>query len=225
MKKSFLIITLTAVFFPLFTIRAFSQSATTSGTLQTKVTIEKSFTFSISGLKNNEFVNLGNKGCTNSEKTNSGYNASSSKIDFGNLSFSKINISGQVIKITRNEPGGYTLLASSSGYLRNAKKSFDIPSSKEPSVITTGNAFFGIHPCGRDVDSMVWGQGKTGIKNQAKYAWPYKTSLVVAKNNGTGLIGEGEEGVISLEYGSTISKNTPSGAYTTSIIFTALPNF
>ncbi|MCL5970369.1 MAG: hypothetical protein M1450_02635 [Patescibacteria group bacterium] len=222
----FFIIFFTGVtFFSLYSLPAFSQSATTSGTLQTKVTIEKSFTFSISGLKNNESVNLGNSGCTNSEKTNSGYDALSSKIDFGNLTFSKINISAQTIRITRNEPGGYTLSATSSGYLRNAKKSFEIPSSVSPAIITTGSAFFGIHPCGKDIDSKIWGSGNTGVKNGAKYAWPYKTSLVLSKNQGTGLIGEGQEGIISIEYGSTISKDTPSGSYAASIIFTALPNF
>ncbi|MCL5010396.1 MAG: hypothetical protein M1289_02225 [Patescibacteria group bacterium] len=193
------------------------------------VSVEPTLTFTIAGIANSTAINNGNTtGCTNTETTNSGIPSTATTVNLGTLSSGAINISAQLLTITTNAPNGYTLTATSSGHLINPATGFWIHDSTSPTAMTVGTPWFGIHACGLDVATATWGSGATGGGTGAKYGWPTPTSSVSLASDSTGPVGNSitaGNGLISVEYGSTIDISVPAGTYTSVVTYVVTPTF
>ncbi len=191
--------------------------------------VEPTFTFSIAGVADATAINNGNTtGCTNTESTNTGVAASATTVDLGTLSSGAINISAQLLTITTNGVNGYTLTATSSGHLINPQNGFWINDSTTPTVMTAGTPWFGVHPCGLDVTSGTWATGATGGGANAKYGWPTAATSVSLASDTTGPIGNSltaGNGLVSVEYASTVNAGVPTGLYYATITYVATPTF
>lgn len=201
-------------------------------------TVDPLFTFQISGLPNGAAINAGNAtGCTNTETINTGFTATSTEVNLGVLGSGTINISSQLITITTNGEGGYTLTATSSGLLINPASGYWIANAQGnvttndlpvPLALTAGTTAFGIHPCGLDVTTGTWGSGATGGGINAKYANPSATYYYTLASDTAGPVGNSVtagNGLVSVEYAATISSAVPAGIYRTAMTFVATPSF
>jgi hypothetical protein len=196
--------------------------------VQVQATVGPSFTFKIAPIYG--AINTGNAiGCTNTEAVNSGSTATT--VNLGTLNTSAINISAQLITITTNAQGGYVLTAISSGHLTNPANGVWIPDSATPTVMTINVPWFGIHPCGLNVNTITWGIGATRGGANAKYGWPTLTTPLTLASATIGPIGNVVAaggvgaGLTSVEYAGTINASTATGNYTTVITYTATPTF
>lgn len=191
--------------------------------------VDPILTFTIAGIADATAINTGNTtGCTNTENTSSGIASTATTVDLGTLSSAAINISAQLITITTNAINGYTLTATSSGRLINPATGFWINDSTTPTAMTAGTPWFGAHACGLDVSAATWGTGATGGGINAKYGWPTKTTAVTLASDTTGPIGNAltaGNGLVSVEYASTISSAVPAGLYSAVITYVATPTF
>lgn len=203
-------------------------------TVQVTATVDSAFSFTIAGRNNGVAVNTGNAtGCTNTENTTSGFNASATLVNLGSLPVSsgvEPNISAQLIAITSNSVNGYTLTATSSGALRDDSIGFDIASSTTPAVFPATTPWFGIHACGLDVNTSTWGAASSttnrGGSGGAKYGWPTTTTAVTLASDGTGPIaGTGGNGLVTVQYAAAVDANVPSGTYTSEVTYVATPVF
>lgn len=244
MKRFLILLSIVSAYYLTFNTPAAlgAKPATQSATLQIKARVEPTFIFTISGVANNSPVNINNgTGCLNNELTNSGIDSSSGNVNLGKLPNDGIVISAQTLSITTNAPNGYVLSATSSGHLANPSGAF-IPDSTTPRAITKGKSWFGIHACGLDVIDAIWGNGKTGRGIGAKYGWPASppasprgeqggptptTSLTLASAK-EGPIGDSYvpgNGIVSLEFATTIDASIQTGTYKTILYYLALPSF
>lgn len=197
--------------------------------VQVQANVDPTLTFTIAGIANNTAINNGNTtGCTNTEVTNTGLASTATTVDLGTLSSGAINISAQLITITTNAIAGYSLTATSSGHLIDAATGFWLHDSTTPTVMTAGTPWFGIHACGLDVATATWASGATGGGANAKYGWPTQTTAVTLASDTTGPIGNSltaGNGLVSVEYASTIDVTVPGGLYTSVITYVATPTF
>jgi len=201
-------------------------------------TVDPTFSFTITGIDTATAINTGNTtGCTNSEVTNSGFNASTTEVNLGVLGTSTINIGAQLITVATNGWGGYSLTATSSGHLIDPTIGYWIgdaqgtPTDNDtpaPSFLTAGTTAFGIHPCGLDVTGATWGTGTTGGGANAKYANPSAVYYYTLASDSTGPIDNTVvtgNGLTSMEYAATISAAVPAGVYRTAMTYVATPTF
>lgn len=211
-----------------------SAKVGTIETVQVRASVDSAFSFTIVGRNNGVAVNTGNAtGCTNTELTTSGFNASATLVNLGSLPVSsgvEPNISAQLISITSNSVNGYTLTATSSGQLRDDSIGFDILSSTTPAVFPATTPWFGIHACGLDVNTSTWGAASSttnrGGSGLAKYGWPTQTTSVSLASDSTGPIaGSGGNGLVTVEYAAAVDANVPSGTYTSEVTYVATPVF
>ncbi|RJQ36522.1 hypothetical protein C4559_05150 [Candidatus Microgenomates bacterium] len=196
--------------------------------VQIQASIDPTLTFAIGGITDNTPINIGNtKGCNNNETTNSGFDSTAKSINLGRLISNKINTAGQRIIISTNDAKGYSLTASSNNHFADKSNSFRFEDSAIPNVMTQGTTWFGVHPCGLDVNKKIWGEGTTGNTQGAKYAWPNKkTSLILASDLTGPIAGDSKgNGVVNIEYSAAISTIVPAGEYSATITYTVMPNF
>ena len=222
--------------------------------VQVLVPVDPSLTFTIGGVNNATAINTGNaSGCTNTETTNAGPDATSTAINLGSLKTTpsaintKVgNIAAQLLTVTTNAQGGYALTATSSGPLQNSASGFDIMSSTSPQAFPSGTPWFGIHPCGLDVSAATWTSsgtdqncntyitGSTG--NICKYGWPASpsqggptsTSAFTLASDTTGPVGNlitPGNGIVSVEYAAGVDTSVPAGTYQSVITYVATPTF
>lgn len=205
-------------------------------------TVDVSLNFSITGITNNTAINNGNStGCTNSETTNTGIDSSATSVNLGTVgntptgTNTKINnIAAQLITISTNGANGYSLTATSSGHLINPANGFYIKDSTTPAPFPNGTPWFGLHPCGLDVNTGTWGAvncrtyitGSSG--NLCNYGWPTQTASASIASDSTGPIGNSltaGNGLISVEYAAGIDASVPAGTYSTVVTYVATPTF
>ena len=198
--------------------------------VQLQATINPSLTLRIAPVFG--AINTGNNlSCTNTELATSKITPTATGINLGILTTSAINISAQLITISTNAKNGYVLTAISSGHLLNPANAAWIPDGTTPQTMTVNVPWFGIHPCGLNVDKTVWGMGATGAGANAKYGWPTPTipltlaSATVGPIGGTATTGGVGAGLTSVEYAGAINASTPAGTYTSVITYTAMPSF
>ena len=198
--------------------------------VQVQATAEPTLTFSITPVSG--AINTGNAmSCANSESVNSGIPSTATTVNLGTLNTSSINISAQLITISTNGTNGYVLTATSSGHLINPANGFWIPDSTTPTTMTVNVPWFGIHPCGLNVNSGTWGTGATGGGINAKYAWPTITTPLTLASSATGPIGNTAgtggigAGLTSVAYAGAINMSIPAGVYTSEITYIATPTF
>lgn len=199
----------------------------TIGSVQTQAQVLPSLSLTITGIAPGTKVNYTNVGCTNSELTSLKTSASTATVTLGPLG-TGISIAAQQLTISTNATSGYALLAKSTGPFANSVTGSQIRSATIPTVFPTVGNWFGIHPCGLDVSSSVWGVGTTARGSGAKYAWPTTTTSLTLASDPTGPVGSSiapGNGLTTIEYAGAIDQTIPAGIYRSTITFTATPTF
>lgn len=214
--------------------------------VQVLATVDPTLTFTIAGIANATAVNTSNTtGCTNTETTNAGLASTATEVNLGILANTpgtidtKIgNIAAQLLSVTTNGVGGYSLTATSSGPLRDQSTGFDIASGTTPAVFPNGTHWFGIHPCGLDVTPATWISsgadqscntyitGSTG--DICMYGWPTQTTSVTLASDTTGPIGNtitAGNGLVSTEYAAGVDVRVPAGTYQSYITYVVTATF
>lgn len=211
-----------------------------------RATIDPSLTFIISGVTDGQAVNSGNTtGCLQVETTNTGVTSTATDVGLGSLASvpsagTKLNnIAAQLLDVRTNGANGYSITATSSGPLINPSTGFFVNSSTTPLVFPATGHFFGMHPCGADVDRINWIQGSSsqlcntyvpGANPVCKYAWPNTAPMLVAQRS-AGPIGTGAScasggcGLTSVSYAATQDVSLPPGIYQSVITYVATPSF
>ncbi len=218
----------------------------TIDSVRVEATVDPTLTFTIAGLNNGTAVNNGNAvGCTNSETTDAGVNATATDVNLGILSNTPTaadtkvgNIAAQLLTVSTNGAGGYALTATSAGALQDTASGFGITSSTTPAAFpAAGTPWFGVHPCGLDVNGTTWTESNnqncstvvTGsAANECKYAWPTQTSGVTLSSDSSGPVGNSitaGNGLVSVEYAAGVDASVPAGNYQTVITYVATPTF
>ncbi|MCL5435287.1 MAG: hypothetical protein M1405_02775 [Patescibacteria group bacterium] len=201
--------------------------------VQVQATVDPTLTFTIAPVSG--AINTGNTtGCTNTESVNSGIASTATTINLGILNTSTINISAQLITISTNASGGYTLTATSSGHLVNPATGIWIPDSTTPTAMTINVPWFGIHPCGLNVTSIWYTTTRndaTGGGTGAKYGWPTQSTAVTLASASTGPIGNTAAtggvgaGLTSVEYAGAVDVTIPAGTYYSVVTYVATATF
>ncbi len=212
----------------------------TIDSVEVYATVDPYINFSIAGNTNGTAIHTGNtSGCTNVEVTNTGIDSTTTAVNLGVLGAGQINISAQLLSIATNGHDGYSLTATASGHLIDVTTGYWIadaqgsPTTNDtpvPVALTAGTTAYGIHPCGQDVTGGTWGTGTTGGGINAKYANPSATYYYTLAGDTTGPIGSGSgdgygDGLVSVEYASTISNIVPAGDYKTTMTYVATATF
>lgn len=205
----------------------------TIDTVQVQASVDSSFSFTIAGVSNGVAANTGNStGCTNTEVTTSGFNATSTAVNLGALPVSSSvapNISAQLMTVATNASNGYSLTATSSGQLIDDSTGFWINSSTTPAAFPASAPWFGIHACGADINTSTWGAVSTTTTRggTAKYGWPTQTTAVTLATDSTGPIVAGStgNGLTTVEYAAAVDSSVPSGTYVSEITYVATPIF
>lgn len=225
--------------------KTFKTYIATVSTVSVQAQVQSMIVMSTIGINPGSPVNTGNtKMCGISDTTTLSANSSATAISLGRLQKTpasvntKIaNISAQLISVGTNAASGYTLVATSSGHLTNTQTGYGIPDSLTPAVFKSGQAFFGIHPCGADVDSSLWTTGSTNTCSNVtegssgtlcKYAFPNATTPITLASDSTGPIGNEVatgSGQLSVLYAGGIDDSVPVGTYSAKITYTLSPNF
>ncbi len=201
--------------------------------VQVQATVDPTLTFTIASVADAGNVKAGNTtGCTTTDTTNTGIASTATTVNLGNLSSGAINLSAQLITISTNAQNGYSLTATSSGHLINPATGFWIADSTTPTVMTAGTPWFGFRPCGLNIvtSSPAWAASSTntGGGTGAKYAWPTQTSSLALASKSTGPIGNSitaGDGLVTIEYASTVDVTVPAGIYSSVITYVATPTF
>jgi hypothetical protein len=202
--------------------------------VEVKASVDNSFTFTIAGgFTAGSNVKTGNTtGCTTTDTVSSGVSTDTATlVDLGILTTSSLNLHAQLITITTNGIGGYTLTATASGHLINNATGFWIADSTTPAVFPASTPWFGIHACGLDVNTTTWGltSANTARGSGSKYGWPTRTTAVTLASDSTGpidnSIASDGNGITTVEYGAGIDATVPAGAYRAYVTYVATPTF
>ncbi len=208
-------------------------------------TVDPYINFIIEGLNNGQAVNIGNTaGCLNTETINTGINTTPTEVNLGVLGSARVNLAAQLLTVATNGISGFALTATSSGHLRDDDVGYWLPDAQgtptnnntpEPDEFSTGTSAFGIHPCGQDTYTTLWGATASncateGTPGTCKYANPSATYYYTLAQDSSGPVGsdsaDGEgDGLITMEYAATISNLVPAGQYRTAITYVATATF
>jgi len=223
----------------LFLTRGLGISKISAQNVGTQATIEPILTFTITGLKNGTNITTRNPNCLGADITNpgSGNDATSTYVNLGTFKNGVINISAQELTVSTNISSGYSLTATSSGkfinttagaFIADANGGNGLTANDTPSPAlfpASGNEAFGIHSCGEDINSNLWGNVATGFNSGAKYINPWNNG----SNNYYSSIASYNAAASArktiVEYAGTISPNTPAGTYNTQFTFVITVNF
>ncbi|MCL4353589.1 LamG domain-containing protein [Patescibacteria group bacterium] len=187
--------------------------------------VDPTLTFTIEGISANQYLNdLYNSGCTGGDGADlTAFSTSPDDVNFYDLSAGQISILGQNLRVETNASQGYAITATSSGTLQNPATGYAIHSSTTPTSMTAGTEYFGIHPCGSDVNTGFWGKGDvvdSANGGPALVAWPTPTTaLIIASGNSIA------NSMTTVTYAATISSISPAGAYTSVITYVVTPKF
>ena len=207
--------------------------------VQVQGTVEPSLTFTITGLANGTNINSQNGSCAAGDTTNpgTGLDATSTFVNLGSLSNGIINISAQELSVSTNGAFGYSITATSSGRFINPSSGFFLTDNMSSSGLTavdtpapaifpaTGNAYFGIHPCGADVNATTWANAATDFSSGAKYSNPFNTGVNGYYANIANYSAPASARKTEIEYAATVGATTPAGIYSTVFTFVATGNF
>lgn len=218
--------------------------------VQVYATVDPYINFSIQGLNNNVSVGTSNAGCVGTDTTNSGFNSSATEVDLGVLGAGQINLAAQLLTVTTNGVGGFSLTATAGGHLIDPAIGYWIadtqgtPTDNEtpvPGPMVAGTTGFGIHPCGQDAktsspdwsdtanETVACGTGAGGATD-CLYANPSATYYYTLANDASGPIGSGSadggnDGLTTVIYAATISNVVPAGNYRTAMTYVATATF
>lgn len=207
--------------------------------VQVQGTVEPSLTFTISGLAHNTTLNSQNSSCAAGDVTNpgTGLDATATFVNLGSLGNGNINISAQELSVSTNGSFGYSITATSSGRFINPGSGFFITDNMSSSGLTavdtpapaifpaTGNAYFGIHPCGADVATGTWVNSTTAFGSGNKYSNPFNTGVNGYYATLASYTAPASSRKTEVEYAGTVGATTPAGIYTTVFTYVATANF
>jgi hypothetical protein len=207
--------------------------------VQVQGTVEPSLTFTITGLANATNINTQNSSCASGDITNpgTGLDATSTFVNLGSLANGVINMSAQELSVSTNGAFGYSITATSSGRFINPASGFFLTDNMSSSGLTavdtpapivfptTGNAFFGIHPCGADVNTTTWANAATDFNSGAKYSNPFNTGVNGYYANIASYSSPASARKTEVLYAATVGATTPAGTYSTVFTFVATGNF
>ena len=217
-----------------------------------RANVDPTLTFTIAGVNNGVAVNTNNTtGCSQTEFTNTGINASATEVNMGTLTNSPSatnttvgNIAAQLLTVNTNSPNGYVITATSSGHLRNPSTGFFLTDALTPQAFPASGAnFYGFHACGLDtygggIGTTYWNStasntacnsyitGSAG--NICQYGWPKQTTAITMASDTTGPIGNSlipGNGLTSVSYAAGADPSVPPGQYTTVVTYVATPSF
>lgn len=211
----------------------------TIDSVQVQGIVEPSLTFTITGLAHATNITTQNASCTGGDVTNpgNGLDATATFVNMGGLGNGVINISAQELTVSTNAYAGYTITATSSGRFLDAATGFWITDANggngltandtpAPAVLpVTGNAGFGIHPCGADVNTSTWANAATAFNSGAKYSNPWNTGVNGFYATLASYSQPASARKTEVEYAATVSPITPAGTYTTVFTFVATGTF
>lgn len=219
--------------------------------------IEPSLSFTIAGINSGAAINMGNSGCGLATTLNSGINSSENDVNLGLVQQTAAaggaltNTAGQKLSVSTNGANGYSLTATASSALLNPATGFFFHSSTSPTNFSNSTMtpahFYGLHPCGPDVNTS-WIEGGAsggstcgmvagpdgGTANECFWAWPSantQTSIspITIATAAVGPIGSGNgtagSGITSVVYSAGADVTVPPGNYRTVITYTATPMF
>lgn len=233
-------------------------SIATIESVTVRATVDPTLSFTIAGLSSASDLAAGNLGCsagTFGQTVNTGIASSATDVNLGivqqtpNTTGGNIpNITGQLLTITTNGATGYSLTATASSSLLNPATGYYFNANTSPTTFPgTGGIggkyhYFGLHPCGSDVDTS-WANGggagsaactlQTGVSGtNCKFVWPSAdanpgTTPITIASNPVGPIGtgNGNTGLVSVAYAAGSDVNVPPGQYRTVITYVATPMF
>ncbi len=256
--------TCTATSYKLVISTTDTQSATSENTtvgigiiesVTVRATVDPTLSFTITGINSGSDIGSGNTGCnagTFGVTSNSGINSSANTVNLGILQNTSAagstppNIAAQLISVATNGIGGYALTATSSSSLMNPSTGYFLPALTTPSYFPASAPFFGLHPCGNDVNNTTWVEdasandtcnfqvGNNGAADDCYWGWPTTgttgntTPLSIASDasgpvgSGTGETGDGNT---SVAYAAGINVNVPPGEYRAVVTYIATPSF
>lgn len=206
--------------------------------VQVQGTVDPTLTVTIAGLSNGANFQSSSTACS-SEVSNAGIDATASFVNLGVLGSGVINKAGQTITVTTNSANGYSITATSSGRLMNPATGVSITDANLGNGLTnfdtplpaqfpsSGNAAFGISPCGTRVNPSIWGTtGTIGFGSGAKLSNPWNTGTgayyaTIASYTGGPVSGD----ITVIRYAATPSSITPAGLYQNYFTYVVTPSF
>lgn len=192
-------------------------------TVQVAATVEPTLTFTIAGINNATTLNNGRvTGCPSStpDVTNAGIASTTNYINLGVIHTGQINVAAQDMTVSTNAQSGYVLTATSSGKLLNPASGYFFASDTTGSTMTAGTEEFGIHACGTDANTGLFGSASV-LSGTGNVAWPTATTpLTIASRNAAA-----SSLVTTVSYHATVSGGTPTGSYYSVITYVVTPTF
>lgn len=221
-----------------------------------RATVDPTLSFTIAGVNNGVDFATGNTGCnagTFGVNTSSGIAATSTEVNLGIIQNTPsagtvpTNIAAQLLTVSTNGTTGYALVATSSSSLLNPSTGYFFLTQTTPSHYTADSDFFGLHPCGNDVEDSTWVEdasanatcnlqvGNNGAADDCYWAWPNATANLGSGTNlpiasdavgpvGTGT-GETGDGITSVAYSAGSDVLVPPGEYRSIVTYIATPSF
>lgn len=189
--------------------------------------VDPTFTFKIEGVPGGTDLQTVCSGYTSSTYlTNSSFDSTPTEVNMGTISNSSANYAAQKMTITSNTASGYSITATTSGYLVNPATGIYIPNAQgtvtandtpSPALMPAAGGY-GISACdsGGRVATGTWGTTAPKFANPAPN---YYYTLV----NYSGALPSGD--TIYSVYGAKALSNTPPGDYWQIITYTASVTF
>jgi hypothetical protein len=231
-------------------------SVATIESVTVRATVDPTLVFKIIGINTGSAINTGNSsgGCSLATLTTSGVNSAANEVNLGVVQNTPgdtnalTNTAAQRIEISTNGSNGYSLTATSSSSLYNPTSGFFFRSSTTPidfpNSVATPAHFFGLHPCGVDVNTTWINGGAAGSStcnvvagtaaSNCQWAWPTagittNTTPLTIASAAVGPIGSGNgtagSGIVSVAYAAGTDVTVPPGQYRAIITYTATPTF
>ncbi len=193
--------------------------------------VDPTFTFTIDGVAASTDMHT-SQTCSTSYaniSTNANFASTPTEVNLGTITAAGNTYAAQQMTVTSNTASGYSITATSSGFLLNPPNGSYIVNAQgnvtgnntpAPAVISTGGSGgYGINPCdaGGRVNTTTWGQATPKFANPSPQ---YYYTLV----NYNGSLPQSGDVIYSV-YGARAGNTTPPGDYWQVITYTASVTF
>ena len=219
------------------TLDSSNAEIATIDSVQVQATVNPSLTVTVAGLAGNANFNTSSGSCT-SETASSGIASTATSVNLGMLGVGNINKAGQTITVTTNAQNGYVITATSSGRLLDPANGFFLPDANGGNGLTandtpvpaifpaSGNAVFGMSPCGTRVTAQWAGGSAIGFGSGAKLSNPWNTGTnafysTLATYAGPAVTTD----VTVVRYAASVATTTPAGIYYNTFSYVVTPTF
>ncbi len=202
------------------------QSTLKMGTVESVFVVahvDPTFSFRIDGVDANTDLNTVCSGLTSSTYNTGSFPSTPTEVNLGTVGTGSPNYNAQKMTITSNTGSGYTITATSSGFLLNpatgkyiTNTQGNVTANNTPSPVTMpGGGGYGIGACDSNgrVNTTTWGT------TAPKFANP-SPSFYYTLVNYTGTLSTGSDVIYAL-YGAQALSTTPPGDYWQIVTYTA----